>query len=66
MLKRLVLILAIFSSLSLKAIDSNDSVTQPELCGAEQTQCAPESCFKQCLDEGEDPLECPYYCYDHV
>lgn len=44
----------------------NTEPTEVGMCDVEKNQCEPTSCFDECIKEGEDPLECPYYCYDQV
>lgn len=66
MLKRLAIIVAICSSTIVTSIEPSESISTPELCGTENSQCVPESCLQECIEAGEDPDECPHYCYEHV
>ena len=64
MLKKILLIVCLM--VSLNGVASTLETSEPEVCDSQKSSCEPKSCFDECLKDGEDPLECPYYCYDHV
>ncbi len=65
MLTKIAFIAFLLLSLSAFPTEKVEVIDAPA-CEKEASQCEPRNCFDQCIKEGEDPLECPYYCYDHV
>lgn len=46
----------------MEAMEWDDSLEEATVCASDTAECRKVSCIEQCIQTGEDPMECPSYC----